>query len=785
MDEALNPTKLPSTLTGRLPGAILCWCLHFWLMFMAGSSHVSADDWLAWRGGSKHGVNGTAVGPITWSRSENISWAQEIPGKGHSSPVIASDRIYLTTAYLSDDTAEKNRVWGLARIALLSLTIMLSVGSVFRSSETTGRGLRAIEFVVNCAMAAVLLLILCLEVFGESGLDYDRCVIRSWLGSSLTVTLCLAVASYRLRPSSSMVLVVGVVSALFGAGIVFGVPSREHALRGGMLAANAGVVITVAMFPAVIGMMCIVNYLFARVAPARRTFRVLTHFFITVVFVAWGIRFMYSLSRTPDQFTHSIVQETSNTFLILGASLMVLLGAVMFLWGLTAHGMSSSTPASFRVFVLSAAAIGVLLMTLSIAMHYAIQWSPYLTYHLAKSRVTLTSVSFSRSEIACVIVCVLSAVIFLRRFPTRAMSTGRLCAVMIAVFAFVSRNYISTNQALVRAIVSIAAESGEVLWIANAFEGPEGPLHKDNSAATPTPAIWGERVYAVFSTGVVCSDLNGRIQWKNNDITFSSAYGLGASPAASDGMVVIANLMPKEGFVVGLDGATGLPRWRHDIESVPSNISGNSRTPCIAELRGRKTVIIWDYEEIMGLDLFTGERLWSYDVGGGGGDMVSSVVCDNQRVYCLAADVITALDVTSLGSDADPVLWESTGRGPNITSPVVCNGLVFFVSDSGMASCLDAETGKRVWRERLSGQYFASPIAIGKYVYFCNQEGLTTVIRAADSFDPVAANDYHDETLASFAVTGDGVVFRTSTSLVRISGGEIAGSEHEREGKDP
>ena len=254
----------------------------------------------------------------------------------------------MTTAYLTDDAAQQKKAWGLARLVLLTLTIVLSVRVVMRSNETTVNGFRAIDFIVNCAMAASLLMIGCLELFGERVLDYDRCVIRSWLGSSLTVTLCLAVASYRLRPMSIVVLTVGIVATVFGAGIVLGVPSRDHALRGGILAVNAGVVITLAMLPTAIGTMCMVNYVFAKIAPNRMFLRVLFHLIITAMFVAWGIRFIHCLAQTPEQGTHSIVQETSNTFFLLGVSLMVSLGVILFLWGLTAHRTSPATPATFE-----------------------------------------------------------------------------------------------------------------------------------------------------------------------------------------------------------------------------------------------------------------------------------------------------------------------------------------------------------------------------------------------------------------------------------------------------
>lgn len=55
------------------------------------------SDWPQWRGPGGLGI-GEGSFPDTWSATENVAWKTEIPGRGHSSPVIWEDRIFLTTA---------------------------------------------------------------------------------------------------------------------------------------------------------------------------------------------------------------------------------------------------------------------------------------------------------------------------------------------------------------------------------------------------------------------------------------------------------------------------------------------------------------------------------------------------------------------------------------------------------------------------------------------------------------------------------------------------------------
>lgn len=72
-----------------LSSAVLCALFSFEI--------ASADNWPTWRGPDD---NGMAVGdaPLHWSDTTNIRWRAEIPGRGHSSPIVWGDRVFLTTA---------------------------------------------------------------------------------------------------------------------------------------------------------------------------------------------------------------------------------------------------------------------------------------------------------------------------------------------------------------------------------------------------------------------------------------------------------------------------------------------------------------------------------------------------------------------------------------------------------------------------------------------------------------------------------------------------------------
>jgi len=59
----------------------------------------SADDWPWWRGPARNGVAPSDQSPpLSWSATENVIWAVKVPGRGHSSPTIVGERIFLSTA---------------------------------------------------------------------------------------------------------------------------------------------------------------------------------------------------------------------------------------------------------------------------------------------------------------------------------------------------------------------------------------------------------------------------------------------------------------------------------------------------------------------------------------------------------------------------------------------------------------------------------------------------------------------------------------------------------------
>jgi outer membrane protein assembly factor BamB len=320
---------------------------------------------------------------------------------------------------------------------------------------------------------------------------------------------------------------------------------------------------------------------------------------------------------------------------------------------------------------------------------------------------------------------------------------------------------------MVRAIVALDRASGEPQWTLQGLEAPSPIVDGRNSPATPTPVTDGSLVCAYFGTpGLMCAEASGDLAWSRTDLGYDGFYGVGFSPVIDQGTLVIASDTPAGvARVHALDARTGVSRWTHTFPTTPT-ITGNNRTPIVRTVNDRRVLILWGMHYVKALALESGEPLWSHEYISDG-DLVSSAISDGERLYLSSKAGTVALDYGGLARGRDPVRWRSTARA-NCVSPVLANGMLFTITDAGIATAVDAATGETRWRQRLPGEYFASLVASREAVYFTNSDGVTTVVAAEPAFRIIAHNDLGEPTFASMAAARDALFVRAGDSLYAI-----------------
>jgi outer membrane protein assembly factor BamB len=115
------------------------------------------------------------------------------------------------------------------------------------------------------------------------------------------------------------------------------------------------------------------------------------------------------------------------------------------------------------------------------------------------------------------------------------------------------------------------------------------------------------------------------------------------------------------------------------------------------------------------------------------------------------------------------IAWRFDRSVPVTPSPLLLGDEIYIVSDIGIATCMDAETGKIHWQQRLGGNHSASPVFADGRIYFLNEQGETNVLVPGKKFRRLGTNSLDGLTLASPAISGGSIYLRSSNQLYRIS----------------
>lgn len=334
-------------------------------------------------------------------------------------------------------------------------------------------------------------------------------------------------------------------------------------------------------------------------------------------------------------------------------------------------------------------------------------------------------------------------------------------------------------------VICVAASTGKILYQERVFhcETPE-PLGNNLSHASSSPVIEPGRVYVHFgSYGTACLDTERlEVLWQRTDLPCKHFRGPGSSPVLFEDLVILTMDGIDFQYLVALDKQTGKTVWKTDRTANWNDLEADGQprgggdfrkaysTPLVIEVAGRKQMLTVGLKAAYSHDPMTGKEIWKLNHAGFSAaarpvfDGTNAFIATGNgkgEMLCVRAD--GQGDITETH-----VVWRN-GRGfPRMPSPVLAEGLLFMVSDSGIASCLEAATGQELWQERLGGDYAASLLYVAGRVYCFGQDGKATVLKAARTYEVLAINKLSAGFMASPAVTGNALILRTKTHLYRI-----------------
>lgn len=356
-------------------------------------------------------------------------------------------------------------------------------------------------------------------------------------------------------------------------------------------------------------------------------------------------------------------------------------------------------------------------------------------------------------------------------------------------------------------LICLDTSTGEQLWRQQVTDSNQNARAGEGNSASASPVTDGEHVWAFFSRGnnfssgiLACYDLQGEQVWKFDvadrfgriDIQF----GMTSTPVLhEDGIYLqlIHGAMKRgddtrTGKVIKLDKSTGETVWEVDrVTNADFECKHSYASPFLYDDGQNQFLVVHGANCTTGHSLQDGKELWRFSDLNGPTEVnpknydftfrfVSSPAAVNGQIViptCKGGPTV-ALDASkglsgNVNDQTGALQWIAP-ETPDVSIPLVVDGLVYLLHKDGKLQCLDAKTGEEVYYERThTVQHRSSPIYVDGHIYFCGKDGACTVVRAGRDFEIVATNEMNGEPITASPIVAHGTLYiRTYDAVYAI-----------------
>ncbi len=328
--------------------------------------------------------------------------------------------------------------------------------------------------------------------------------------------------------------------------------------------------------------------------------------------------------------------------------------------------------------------------------------------------------------------------------------------------------------------VCLDLDSGKVLHDLTIFEVDRPQFtHETNSYASPTPVVEEGRLYVHFGTyGTACIDTaTGEKLWERRDLNVIHWRGAGSSPIVHGDKLFLTFDGYDKQFIVALNKKTGDTIWKRDRGIDYGKDNGDYKkaysTPTVVKVGERDLLVSPFAVATIAYDVETGDPVWT--VRHGGMNAAARPLVGNGLVYVNAGDGRNALVAIKPDGKGDVtkthVAWRTGKVVPKRPSQILVGERFLMCDDGGVAACLNAKSGELMWKGRVGGKYWASPLYANGHLYCFSQDGKIAVVDAdGDEFKLVATSKLSEGFNASPAVAGESLILRTFSNIYRFDG---------------
>jgi outer membrane protein assembly factor BamB len=344
-----------------------------------------------------------------------------------------------------------------------------------------------------------------------------------------------------------------------------------------------------------------------------------------------------------------------------------------------------------------------------------------------------------------------------------------------------------TSQADKDIVLLCASTDGKEMWRKPLGKAGGKVRGDEGNSASSSPCTDGKHVWAMAGDGVLfCFDLLGKEIWRvdlqKKYGKFNIQFGMHSTPVLHGDRLYLQLIHSGGAWVIALNKKDGEQVWKVERKSDGRAECEHSYASPTLWTKGDKALLIThgnDYA--IGHELKDGKEVWR--VGGLNPKsdynntlrFVSSPAAAPDLIVVPSAKngPVVGLKPSAAGlvmPDSQHVQWHQAKGTPDVPSPLIHNGLVYLCEENGFLQCVDAKTGKRLYRERLKAErYRASPVFGDGKIYLTARDATVTVVKAGRKFERLAVNKLSGETMtASPALANGRIYLRTWDNLYAI-----------------
>ncbi len=346
-----------------------------------------------------------------------------------------------------------------------------------------------------------------------------------------------------------------------------------------------------------------------------------------------------------------------------------------------------------------------------------------------------------------------------------------------------SVNDASTHRWL---IYALDTRTGKVAWEKTVVTAvPKVKRHPKATHANTTLATDGKHLIAFFgSEGLFCFDLDGKLLWQKDLGVLNSAFFVApeaqwefaSSPIIHDDRVLVQCDVLNGSFIAAFNLKDGRELWRTTRDDVPT-----WSTPTVTTVNGRAQMLVNGFKHAGAYDVGTGKEIWRLN---GGGDIptptpvvahglvfLTSAHGPVAPVYAIRADATGDISLKTGETSNTGIAWSFNRDGAYMSTPVVYGEYLYNCRVNGVLIVYNARTGERAYQQRLgTGMtgFSSSPVAGDGKVYFPSEDGDVYVVKAGPTFEQLAKNVMGAPNMATPAIVGGVMYFRTTTHVVAV-----------------